>query len=105
MPDIVETRLSPDEIRTRRDAMRDAIVSVLMSPFFCYRIDLVEAGGSAVSDGSRRRQEAGAAVATPKFASLSQTVSLSNRAPAVSVAETGLCRTARGSPLTLAKKP
>ena len=27
MPDIVETRLSPDEIRTRRAAMRDAVAS------------------------------------------------------------------------------
>ena len=27
MPDIIETRLSPDEIRTRRGAMRAAIAS------------------------------------------------------------------------------
>jgi hypothetical protein len=27
MPDIAETRLSPDEIRTRRAAMRDAVAS------------------------------------------------------------------------------
>jgi mono/diheme cytochrome c family protein len=30
---------------SHEDAMRDSVVSVLMSPDFCYRIDLVEAGG------------------------------------------------------------
>jgi hypothetical protein len=38
------------------DAMRDCIVSVLMSPNFCYRIDLAEAAGI---DRSSRREEAG----------------------------------------------
>ena len=31
---------------THEDAMRDSIVSVLMSPDFCYRIDLVEAAAA-----------------------------------------------------------
>lgn len=33
---------------THEEAMRDSVVGILMSPDFCYRIDLVEAGGSRV---------------------------------------------------------
>ena len=34
---------------THEDAMRDSIVSVLMSPYFCYRIDLGEGAPNAVT--------------------------------------------------------
>ena len=34
---------------THEDAMRDSIVSVLMSPDFCYRIDLIEAAGDTAA--------------------------------------------------------
>ncbi|MEO7411802.1 MAG: DUF1592 domain-containing protein [Opitutaceae bacterium] len=37
------------------DAMRDCIASVLMSPNFCYRIDLVEAAGATGSAGLPRK--------------------------------------------------
>ncbi len=40
------------------DAIRDSVVAVLMSPDFCYRLDLAEAGGdhaSGTSAGSSRR--------------------------------------------------
>ena len=44
------------------DAMRDSVVSVLMSPNFCYRIDLVEAAGKGqVASGSRFRKPRSAA--------------------------------------------
>jgi hypothetical protein len=36
------------------DAMRDSVVSVLMSPDFCYRIDLVEAGAAPEPQGRAR---------------------------------------------------
>lgn len=37
---------------THEDALRDSVVSVLMSPDFCYRIDLVEAGGNVAAKAS-----------------------------------------------------
>ncbi|MBI2946914.1 MAG: DUF1592 domain-containing protein [Verrucomicrobia bacterium] len=46
------------------EAMRDTIISVLMSPHFLYRIDLVEAGGRAeaqVSPDARQRVPTGTA--------------------------------------------
>jgi hypothetical protein len=42
-------------------ALRDSVVSVLMSPDFCYRIDLVEAGGSPSAGGARPLSEPGLA--------------------------------------------
>lgn len=39
---------------SHEDAIRDAVVSVLMSPHFCYRIDLVEAVSSSKSGGAVR---------------------------------------------------
>ncbi|HEV3217187.1 MAG TPA: DUF1592 domain-containing protein [Vicinamibacterales bacterium] len=33
---------------THEEAMRDSIVSVLMSPYFCYRLDLIDRAGTAV---------------------------------------------------------
>ncbi len=42
---------------SHEDAMRDLVVNVLMSPDFCYRIDLVDAsagrGGNGAADGQR----------------------------------------------------
>jgi hypothetical protein len=40
-------RLRDDEGLGHEDAIRDALVRVLMSPHFCYRVDLAEAGPSA----------------------------------------------------------
>ncbi len=37
----------------QEESMRDCIVRVLMSPHFCYRIDLVEAAGNAVAVAER----------------------------------------------------
>ncbi len=37
---------------THDDAIRDCLASVLMSPNFCYRVDLVEAGGAIRSDSN-----------------------------------------------------
>src|SRR5439155_5584696 len=50
---------------THEDAMRDSIVSVLMSPDFCYRIDLVEAGGKATAAGVALAPQAARAAAPP----------------------------------------
>ncbi len=42
------------------EAMRDCIVSVLMSPHFCYRVDLVEVAGSVASTAQSKPVFAGA---------------------------------------------
>ncbi len=58
-------RVSRDENGVdHEEAMRDCIASVLMSPHFCYRIDLVEAAGD-----TRQTQTGGMNRAPPMFAS------------------------------------
>src|SRR5260370_9684304 len=47
---------------THEEAIRDSIVSVLMSPKFCYRIDL---GGAVSSKSSRARKSTSAVLAEP----------------------------------------
>jgi hypothetical protein len=48
------------------EAMRDSIVSILMSPDFCYRIDLVESGGrTGVTLAAQRTRGAGNVSITP----------------------------------------
>lgn len=56
---------------SHEDAMRDSVVSVLMSPHFCYRIDLVEAAGLERRSPSRREgvsaaKRAGSETGAPK---------------------------------------
>ncbi|MEO6569160.1 MAG: DUF1592 domain-containing protein, partial [Opitutaceae bacterium] len=46
------------------DAIRDCIVRVLMSPNFCYRIDLVEASGGVTATGTSRPAAVFAATTT-----------------------------------------
>ena len=48
---------------THEDAMRDSIVSVLMSPEFCYRIDLLD----AVQRRLATRADAGQAAASNRL--------------------------------------
>lgn len=48
-------------LRTRdglihEDAIRDSVVSVLMSPHYCYRIDLLEASGRSVGNAAGERE-------------------------------------------------
>ncbi|HZL55749.1 MAG TPA: DUF1592 domain-containing protein, partial [Bryobacteraceae bacterium] len=52
------------EALTHEDAMRDSIVSILMSPDFCYRIDLQDAGVTARSAKSAARPLSGYALAS-----------------------------------------
>jgi mono/diheme cytochrome c family protein len=56
---------------SHEDAIRDSVVSVLMSPHFCYRIDLVEAGGLERRSPARREnikaaKQAGLETGVPK---------------------------------------
>ena len=50
---------------SHEDAMRDSIVSVLMAPDFCYRIDLVEAGGRPAVLALAAQQSRRASTSTP----------------------------------------
>src|SRR5665213_1149814 len=52
------------EALTHEDAMRDSVVSILMSPDFCYRIDLQDAGITARSAKSAARPLSGYALAS-----------------------------------------
>ncbi|HEY0551521.1 MAG TPA: DUF1592 domain-containing protein, partial [Verrucomicrobiae bacterium] len=60
------------------EAMRDCIVTVLMSPNFCYRVDLVEAAGAFESQGRARLSQRAVATSTPNGA-VGQTRSTSIR--------------------------
>ena len=50
---------------THDDAVRDCLASVLVSPHFCYRIDLVEAAGAGTSVPSARGRSSGPAGTVP----------------------------------------
>ena len=45
---------------THEEAIRDSIVSVLMSPKFCYRVDLVDTAAAAPADGAAQVAQADA---------------------------------------------
>jgi hypothetical protein len=49
-------RLRDKDGLTHEDAMRDVLVNVLMSPDFCYRVDLVEASGGVVAAAAQVRR-------------------------------------------------
>ncbi|MBL9173315.1 MAG: DUF1592 domain-containing protein [Verrucomicrobiales bacterium] len=50
---------------THDDAIRDCLASVLMSPHFSYRFDLVEAAGAGVSGSNTRTKSSGPAGTVP----------------------------------------
>jgi mono/diheme cytochrome c family protein len=57
-------------LRTRdglshEDAIRDSVTSVLMSPHFCYRIDLLEASGNSATNAAKQTELNGGPSAQP----------------------------------------
>jgi cytochrome c553 len=51
-------RLRERDGLSHEDAIRDSVVSALMSPHFCYRVDLLEAAGSKAKDAADGRIQA-----------------------------------------------